>query len=188
MVSPLAAQTVDVPHQFRNGDAADAEQVNANFRALADAINALPAPGEGPPGPPGPPGERGTPGERGETGPMGPPGPAGPTGPAGAEGPAGPAGPPGPPGPQGADGGAGIKFLFGTRVEMPSDPREGFMVLVRTADKGSAGLDINSADGAPFSVSLSGEGVVTDKAFEKLAGDIFLFVFDGKGWNLVGPN
>jgi hypothetical protein len=66
------AQTV-VPNVFSNGTPADANEVNENFEALADAIDEA----EGEPGPQGPPGPRG---------------PAGPQGPAGAPGPQGPPG------------------------------------------------------------------------------------------------
>ena len=69
-----------VPNTFQNGQTADAGEVNANFSALANAIDNIPA---GPIGPEGP------------AGPEGPEGPAGPEGPPGATGPEGPAGPSG---------------------------------------------------------------------------------------------
>ena len=52
------AQTT-VPHEFKNGEIADADEVNENFQALAGAIDAIPAGEQGPPGPPGPKGEQG---------------------------------------------------------------------------------------------------------------------------------
>ncbi len=43
----FVAQAVTVPHQFENGDIADADQVNENFRVLTDAVNALSDSGSG---------------------------------------------------------------------------------------------------------------------------------------------
>lgn len=114
------AQT-SVPNVFRNGTPADANEVNENFEALAEAIDEA-AQGqvgrEGPQGPEGPPGAEGAagpPGPEGPPGPSGPqgqPGPPGPTGPPGAEGPPGPTGARGPQGPQGPPGpGPALGFL-----------------------------------------------------------------------------
>lgn len=63
VLSPVAASAVTIPFIFTNGTVADADQVNANFAALATAIDNIPA---GPPGPAGPAGR------------VGPAGPAGP--------------------------------------------------------------------------------------------------------------
>ena len=42
--APAEAQTVTVPNQFVNGEIADADEVNANFQALEDAVNTIPLP------------------------------------------------------------------------------------------------------------------------------------------------
>lgn len=104
-----AAQTT-VPNVFQNGTPANANAVNQNFDALADAIDNIPA---GPMGPPGPPGPMGAPGAAGPAGQMGPPGPAGPAGLNGLDGPAGPAGAAGPAGPAGPMGPIGLPGLIG---------------------------------------------------------------------------
>lgn len=96
------AQTT-VPNTFKNGQTADASQVNANFSALAKAIDTIPPGTEGPTGPAGPPGPQGS---------MGPMGLEGPQGPQGTEGAAGPEGPEGPEGPQGETGPAGAGPLY----------------------------------------------------------------------------
>jgi hypothetical protein len=92
------AGDVTIPNTFSAGTPAKAADVNANFSAVATAVNAsaqdittlqttiknMPA---GPPGPTGPTGNQGNPG---------PQGPAGATGSTGATGPQGPQGPSGP--------------------------------------------------------------------------------------------
>lgn len=80
------AQTT-VPNTFQNGQTADAGQVNANFSALATAIDNVPAGPEGPAGPAGLTGPAGPEGPEGPQGAQGPIGPEGPTGPAGAPAP-----------------------------------------------------------------------------------------------------
>ena len=93
VVSTLAAACVQadpitLPHTFKNGERADANEVNANFSVLADESNAQNArittleSGGGA-------GEQGPAGPQGEQGPVGPPGPPGPPGPQGEPGPAG---------------------------------------------------------------------------------------------------
>lgn len=176
--TPGIADTVSLPHQFRNGSPADANEVNENFSALADAINAIPA-AEGPPGVPGPAGPEGP------AGPGGPAGPVGPQGPVGLQGPAGPVGPSGPAGPAGADGSAAIEFRFGSRVELPVKPSEGDMVVIRTTEKGRQDLEIRTTDGALIYVNDPAEGVVGQTGFDSLAGEMFLAVFDGKAWNII---
>ena len=79
--SVWAVAQITVPNVFTNGTPANADEVNENFNALADAIDNAPT------------------GATGPAGPAGATGPAGPAGPAGATGPAGPAGATGPPGP-----------------------------------------------------------------------------------------
>jgi hypothetical protein len=89
--------TVDVPHEFNNGQPADADDMNENFAALIDILDSIRG------GVPGPQGPAGAPGAQGQAGPPGSPGPQGaqgPTGPIGAAGPPGPVGPAGPAGPQ----------------------------------------------------------------------------------------
>jgi len=113
--SGAPADTVTIPNTFVAGTPAKAADVNANFTAVAGAINntaqtvsALqttvqnipPAP-QGLQGPQGPAGAQGPVGAQGAKGANGATGPAGPTGPAGAAGPMGPAGT------QGAIGAAG---------------------------------------------------------------------------------
>ncbi|WP_197911923.1 hypothetical protein [Kineobactrum salinum] len=88
LTSAVSWGQTTVPNTFVNGQTADAGQVNANFSALATAIDDIS---------PGP------------AGPVGPVGPAGPAGPAGAEGAAGVAGPAGP---EGAEGPAGPGALY----------------------------------------------------------------------------
>jgi hypothetical protein len=61
--SLFAATTV--PNVFVNGTVADADEVNENFEALANAIDSIPAGPEGPPGPQGVPGPQGIPGPYG---------------------------------------------------------------------------------------------------------------------------
>ena len=82
MGNQALAQTT-VPHEFKNGEVADADEVNENFQALAGAIDAIPAGEQGPAGPPGPTGVQGPPGPQGELGPPGPQGEPGPQGPPG---------------------------------------------------------------------------------------------------------
>jgi microcystin-dependent protein len=66
---PSAHAQVTVPNGFTNGTPGNADEVNENFNALADAINNVPTGGaQGDPGPEGP---------------AGPPGATGPQGPAG---------------------------------------------------------------------------------------------------------
>lgn len=97
-VSGAMAGNVTVPNTFTSGTPAKAADVNANFSAVATAVNAsaqdiatlqttvknMPA------GPPGPAGAQGAPGPQGPAGPMGAAGTTGPTGPQGVQGPAGP--------------------------------------------------------------------------------------------------
>jgi hypothetical protein len=102
--------TVDVPHEFNNGQPADADDMNENFAALIDILDSIRGGVPGPQGPGGAPGAQGqagppgSPGPQGAQGPTGPIGAAGPPGPVGPAGPAGTAGPPGPAGPQGPAG------------------------------------------------------------------------------------
>ena len=141
----LHAQTT-VPNVFSNGAVADADEVNENFNALAQAIDNVPAGPQGATGATGPAGADGAVGPQGATGAIGPQGatgaigpqgamglqgPQGPpgvdgldgaAGPQGAPGPAGPTGPTGPQGPAGADG-VGLKFdvlINGTSIDDPS--------------------------------------------------------------------
>ncbi len=80
-LSPIANAQVTVPNVFANGKVADADEVNENFKALADGINGVSAGEKGADGAPGVPGPAGAPGA---TGPAGTPGATGPTGPQGA--------------------------------------------------------------------------------------------------------
>ncbi len=93
VASTAAAQEARVPHKFDAGTPARAREVNENFSAVVDAINANAAAiktiPQGPQGSPGPMGLSGPQGPQGATGPQGPPGVAGPPGPAGAPGSAG---------------------------------------------------------------------------------------------------
>jgi hypothetical protein len=172
---PVAAQT-DVPNVFQNGTPANADQVNQNFSALAEAIDNIPAGSEGPAGPMGPPGPAGAEGPQGQIGPQGPPGPSGadgqqgpvgPSGPAGPEGPVGPIGPlgpageegpqgqigpQGPAGPEGPQGPAGasatVTLLVGLDPVLPADPSSGDMVILRAANSGLIAFNsISTEDG-----------------------------------------
>ena len=80
-LSPIANAQVTVPNVFANGKAVDADEVNENFKALADGINGVSAGEKGADGAPGVPGPAGAPGA---TGPAGTPGATGPAGPPGA--------------------------------------------------------------------------------------------------------
>ncbi len=92
----VSAGTVTVPNTFTSGTPAKATEVNANFSAIAAAVNSsandiatlsttiknIPAGPQGPAGIPGPVGAQGTTGSQGPAGPQGATGPAGPAGPA----------------------------------------------------------------------------------------------------------
>ena len=73
-LSPVAGAQVTVPNVFENGKVADANEVNENFKALADGINSLPAGAKGEKGDtgadgaPGQDGEQGVPGQNGAAG------------------------------------------------------------------------------------------------------------------------
>ena len=111
-----------VPYIFNPGTKAKADEVNANFKTLADAINniqLIPGPQgtqgpqgmQGPVGPQGPAGNEGTQGAQGLPGPQGPQGIQGTPGYqglTGSQGPAGPQGPQGAQGPQGPQGPSGV--------------------------------------------------------------------------------
>jgi hypothetical protein len=104
------AQTT-VPHTFTAGTAAKASEVNANFEALANAVDAIqltPGP-QGPAGPTGPQGQAGSIGSQGPQGTTGPQGPQGPQGPAGS--------------PDTADQVRG-KFFSGTSCTDPNNPND----------------------------------------------------------------
>jgi Collagen triple helix repeat (20 copies) len=112
------AGDVTIPNTFTAGTPAKAADVNANFSAVATAVNAtasdvtalqtavkaIPA---------GPAGAQGATGAAGPAGPAGPQGSAGPIGPAGATGSTGAAGPAGATGAQGAAGATGPQGLPG---------------------------------------------------------------------------
>jgi len=135
-MASAAAPATTIPNTFVAGTPAKAADVNANFTAVADAINStaqtvtalqatvqnIPAGPAGPTGPQGPQGAagmQGAQGANGMNGAAGATGPAGPAGPAGTAGTMGPAGvqgatgPTGPPGPQGAVGAAGPAGVAG---------------------------------------------------------------------------
>ena len=110
-----------IPYIFNPGTKAKADEVNANFKSLADAINnvqLIPGPQgtqgpqgiqgpvgpQGPSGPEGAQGAQGLPGTQGTQGIQGSQGSQGLTGSQGATGPQGPQGAQGPQGPQGPSG------------------------------------------------------------------------------------
>jgi hypothetical protein len=110
------AQTT-VPNTFAAGTPAKAAAVNANFQALATAIDKVASSAtRGPTGPAGPQGPVGMTGAVGATGSAGLPGPQGPTGATGAKGATGATGPQGPQGAAGPTGPAGTQALFGTNT------------------------------------------------------------------------
>jgi hypothetical protein len=114
---------VTIPNTFVAGTPAKAADVNANFNAVATAVNGtaadvatlqttvknIPAGPQGPLGPQGPAGAQGLPGPQGPAGPPGANGATGATGPAGSVGAAGAAGATGPQGPQGSTGPQGAQ-------------------------------------------------------------------------------
>jgi hypothetical protein len=116
--SGASSDSVAIPNTFVPGTAAKAADVNANFTAVAGAINKtaqavsdlqtavqkIPA---GPMGPQGPQGTAGAQGAQGLAGARGATGPAGPIGPAGSSGPMGPSGAQGTTGSTGAAGAQG---------------------------------------------------------------------------------
>ena len=106
LTSGVALAQTQAPNTFQSGQPARADEVNANFDALeqaidqnASAIQNIPA---GPAGPQGP---------QGEPGPQGAQGPEGPSGLQGPQGPEGNQGEVGPQGPQGDTGPAGPRFV-----------------------------------------------------------------------------
>jgi hypothetical protein len=115
VASGAAPEAVTIPNTFVAGDPAKAADVNANFTAVAGAINdtaqtlsALQAAVQNiPRGAPGPQGAAGAQGLQGPAGNAGTPGTKGATGPAGPMGPAGAAGAIGPSGSRGASGPTG---------------------------------------------------------------------------------
>lgn len=138
LVPAAQAGPVTVPNSFTPGAQIKSSEMNANFQAIAGAVNGnaqdidtlktsvknIPA---GPAGPQGPQGPAGVAGPVGPSGPMGVPGPVGPTGPAGLAGavgpagPMGPAGPAGPAGPQGLAGAPGATGAAGTGILFVKD-------------------------------------------------------------------
>jgi Phage Tail Collar Domain/Collagen triple helix repeat (20 copies) len=107
------AQTT-VPNTFAAGTPAKAAAVNANFQALAKAIDKVAASATpGPAGPAGPQGPAGPTGAVGATGSMGPVGPQGLKGATGAVGPQGTTGATGAAGPQGQQGLTGAAGALG---------------------------------------------------------------------------
>ena len=185
----VAAQT-GVPNVFQNGTPANADQVNQNFSALAEAIDNIPAGPEGPAGPMGPPGPRGA---QGPQGPEGPAGPAGAQGPQGAIGPVGPIGPPGlmgPIGPQGPEGPAGasatITLLVALNPVLPANPAEGDMVILRAGTGDVFFASISTSDGTEIWQDETDAGVISSTLItDGLASGITLAVFDGTAWNLI---
>lgn len=172
-----AAQTT-VPHIFRNGTPADADEVNENFEALADAIDSVPAGAEGPAGPQGPEGPAGPQGPEGPPGPQGPQGPAGPAGPEGSRGPQGPAGPRGEVGPSNGfskhspTGNPGIVNLpfddfFGTTVEEMTLPAGNFIVWAKTNLRWSAPV----GNSAAFICTLNANGGEVDQSWVKMTSE-----------------
>ena len=111
--STADTQTV-VPYIFNPGTKAKADEVNANFKTLADAITniqLIPGPQgtQGPQGIQGTVGPQGTAGPEGSQGAQGLPGPQGPQGIQGTPGPQGLTGSQGPAGPQGPQGAEGLQ-------------------------------------------------------------------------------
>jgi hypothetical protein len=126
------AGDVTIPKTFTADTPAKAEDVNANFNAVATAVNgtatdvaalkiavkAIPAGPQGPAGPNGVSGPAGPAGPQGPAGPVGPVGANGATGATGAQGPqglkgaAGPPGAQGPSGTNGTNGTNGVGFTF----------------------------------------------------------------------------
>lgn len=138
------AQTT-VPNTFAAGTPAKAAAVNANFQALATAIDKVASsvtPGPtGPAGPQGPAGPTGAVGATGSMGPAGPQGPKGATGATGPQGSAGPAGPTGPAGPQGQTGATGATGAAGPQGSQGSTGATGAAgVLGPQGPQGPAGL------------------------------------------------
>jgi hypothetical protein len=156
------AGTVTVPHTFVSGTPAKAEDVNANFSAIATAVNgnaadvaalvssvnAIPAGPQGPAGlagpqgvsgpagpagPQGPSGAVGANGTTGATGPRGQQGWTGATGPQGTPGPVGATGPQGPQGPAGSGGALTVRDSNGLMVGQYASAGAGEFVVMKTA-------------------------------------------------------
>ena len=155
--STAYAGDVTIPNTFAAGTPAKAADVNANFSAVATAVNgtaadvtalqtavkAIPAGAQGPAGalgpagPAGPSGPMGLPGATGATGSTGAAGVSGaqgPAGPAGAAGPAGPTGATGPQGPAGSGGVLMVKDANGLTIgQYSTTPASGEFVIAKTS-------------------------------------------------------
>jgi hypothetical protein len=174
--SGASAETMTIPNTFVAGTPAKAADVNANFTAVAGAINdtaqtvtalqttvqKIPAGPEGPQGPQGPTGAQGAQGVKGvnggtgTVGPAGPAGAAGPMGPAGAQGATGPAGSLGPQGSVGATGptgAAGPQGAAGTSLSV----YDANNVLIGPWFPG--GQVLITSQGSPFYTSVNASGL-----------------------------
>lgn len=145
--SAYSAPAVVLPHTFTNGTPANADEVNANFDALATAVGNVPA---------------------GPAGPAGAAGPQGPAGPAGAAGPAGPAGaigPSGPPGPQGAKGDPGVTFTAGAGIVIttPSASDPGAQTI--TFNRSTLPADSNMQPSLVVQCSIATQGIFPSRSF-----------------------
>lgn len=190
-----SAPVVTLPNTFVNGKPANADEVNANFEALADAINGTPAGPAGPIGPEGPKGEmglegpigpegpKGETGPKGDTGSAGPMGPMGFTGPAGALGPMGPVGPMGATGPQGAKGDPGVNFTAGSGISITTDPSNPDHRIIRFAN-GSGGTESlnNMQPSLTLNCSISTEGIFPSRNF---GGDDYIGSIHFTGFNFT---
>lgn len=155
LVPMVAISESNVPYKFRNGERADADQINRNFEMLEQLIEAVPAGAQGPQGEVGP---------AGPVGPQGEMGPAGPMGPQGAMGPAGPMGPQGEQGPQGPQGAPGVGFdvLFGQQCP-PGEFIVGFAqqgMLICAAPE--AGANVSDPATGPTTEPTADLGGATD--------------------------
>ena len=178
-----SAPVVPLPNTFVNGKPANADEVNANFEALADAINGTPAGPTGPAGPEGPKGETGPKGDTGSAGVTGPMGPMGFTGPAGALGPMGPVGPMGATGPQGEKGDPGVNFTAGSGISITADPSNPDQKIIRFAN-GSGGTESlnNMQPSLTLNCSISTEGIFPSREF---GGDDYIGSIHFTGFNFT---
>jgi len=157
---------VTIPNTFVAGAPAKAADVNANFSAVATAVNGTAADVTAlqtavkaiPAGPQGAAGAQGPVGPTGATGPAGLPGPQGSAGATGAQGPSGSAGATGPAGPKGATGPQGpagtgaltVKDANGLTIgQYFATPGAGEFVIAKTAA------------GAPFLLTIGPAGFLT---------------------------
>lgn len=187
--SAAYAGDVTIPNTFSAGTPAKAADVNANFSAVATAVNAtaidvatlqsavkaIPAGPQGPAGAQGPAGPAGSPGATGTQGPAGP---------QGVQGSAGVAGPKGSTGPQGTAGSAGglmLKDANGLTVGQYMNAGAGEFVLSKTAGGQLFYLQILASGFVPFVNAQPGSNSLVEYASTNCTGAAYLGSSSGYG-------